>query len=132
MTKKNSNKVKVDNTKINTKINRKINSKCIIQRTSPVKIAYYVQRMFENKMETKEIILIISDQFGDTDVREFAKMYRYCFYSDIRRIANLIYTIPKKNIDMAMETVVHDIMVKKEILSSEYIREHSLGQPKKI
>lgn len=100
---KGSKKIKVDNyRKNNTKISRKINSR---GRASPVKIAYYVQRMFENNMETKEIILIISDQFENTDVREFAKMYRYCFYSDIRNIANLIYDIPKKTMDVAMGTV---------------------------
>lgn len=98
--------------------NRKDNSGSIIQRNaSPVKIAYYVQRMLEKKMKTKEIILIISSQFGNEDVREFAKMYRCCFYrEDIRRIANLIYNIPKKNIDEIMDTVLHDILVKKEIL----------------
>lgn len=85
--------------------NRKRGSRYIIQRNaSPEKIAYYVQRMLEKKMETKEIIYIISSQFGD-DVREFAKMYRYCFYmEDVRHIANLIYNIPKKNLDKIMDT----------------------------
>ena len=98
---------------------------------SPVKIAYYVQRMLEEKLGTKEIIYIISSQFGDDDVREFAKMYRYCFYiDDIRRIANLIYNIPKRDIDEVMDTVLHDILIKREILPSAYIREHFLEQKK--
>lgn len=105
--------------------NRKNNSGSIIQRNaSPVKIAYYIQRMLEKKMKTKEVILIISSQFGNEDVREFAKMYRHCFYrEDILRIANLIYNISKKNMDETMHIVLHDILVKKEILSSEYIRD---------
>ena len=98
---------------------------------SPVKIAYYVQRMLEEKLGTKEIIYIISTQFGDDDVREFAKMYRYCFYiDDIRRVANLIYNIPKRDIDEVMDTVLHDILIKREILPSAYIREHFLEQKK--
>ena len=83
-----------------TRKNRKNNSMKIMQRgASPVKIAYYVQRMLEKKMATKEIIYIISSQFGNDDVREFAKMYRYCFYiEDIRSIANLLYNITKKHL----------------------------------
>ena len=96
---------------------------------SPVKIAYYVQRMLEKKLETKQIIYIISCQFGNDNVREFAKIYRYCFYiEDIRSIANLIYNIPKKNMDETMDTVLHDILVKREIFTGEYIRAHFLGQ----
>jgi hypothetical protein len=127
MVRKHSSKKIMDN-------NRKGGSRYTVQRNaSPVKIAYYVQRMLEKKMETKEIILIISSQFGNDDVREFAKMYRYCFYrEDIRRIANLIYNISKKNMNEAMNTVLRDILIKKEILPSDYIREHSSDQQKKI
>ena len=112
---------------------KKMKSGYIIQRkTSPVKIAYYVQRMLEEKLGTKEIIYIISSQFGEDDVREFAKMYRYCLYiEDIRRIADLIYNIPKKDIDDVIDTVLHDILVKREILPTEYIREHFLGHKKR-
>ncbi len=110
--------------------NRKRNGRCVVYGdASPVKIAYYVQRLLEKKMGAKEIMLIISSQFGNDDVREFAKMYRYCFYmEDIRHIANLIYRISKKDIDGAMDRVVYDILVKKEIFSSEYIQEHFLNQ----
>src|SRR3989344_5609279 len=96
--------------------NRKGGSRYMVQRNaSPVKIAYYVQRMLEKKVGIKEIILIISDQFSNDDIREFAKMYRYCFYrEDIRHIANLIYHIPKKNMNETMNTVLHDILIKKE------------------
>lgn len=102
------------------------NSEGIRQRNaSAVKIAYYVQRMLEKNMGTKEIILIITSQFNNKDVKEFAKKYRRCFYrDDIRRIANMMYSIPKKNIDEAMDTVLHDILIKREILPNEYIREH--------
>ena len=117
---------KNDRKKINVN-NRKRNRRYIGQRsTSPVKVAYYVQRMLEKKLEEKEIIYIISSQFGNDDVKEFAKIYRYCSYKDdIRRIANLIYNIPKKDMDKTVDTVLYDILKKKEILSAEYIREHS-------
>ena len=116
-------KINVNNRK------RKMKSGGIIQRkASPVKIAYYVQRLFEQRLGTKEIIFIISSQFGNDDVREFANIYRNCFYRDeIRRIANLIYNIPKKDMDETMDTVLYDVLVKNEI-PSEYIREHFLGQ----
>ena len=119
---------KDDNSGIKKNYNRKIKSRDIGQKeASPVKIAYYVQRMLEKKIETKEIILIISSQFGNENVKEFAEMYRYCLYrEDIRKIANLIYNIPKKDMDETMDTVLHNILVKREILPSEYIREHSL------
>ncbi len=109
MTKKNS------GIKIETN-NMKRNGRCVVHGdASPVKIAYYVQRLLEKNMETKKIILIISYQFGNDAVREFAKMYRYCIYmEDIRRIANLIYNIPKKNIDGAMDKVLHNILIKKK------------------
>lgn len=111
------------------KINNRKKNSVIQDRASPVKVAYYVQRLFEKKMGTKEIILIISSQFGNDAVREFAKMYRYCLYKeDIMRIANLIYHIPKKDMDGTMDRIVHDILIKKEIFSSEYIREHFLNQ----
>lgn len=98
---------------------------CIIRDTSPVKIAYYVQRLLEKNIGTKEIILIISSQFGNDNVREFARMYRCCIYmEDIRNIANLIYNIPKKNMNDAMDTVLHDVLIKREIFSREYIKRH--------
>ena len=102
---------KNDRKKINVN-NRKRNRRYIGPRsTSPVKVAYYVQRMLEKKLETKEIIYIISSQFGNDDVKEFAKIYRYCSYKDdIRRIANLIYNIPKKDMDETMDTVLCDIL----------------------
>lgn len=108
--------------------NMKNNSSGIVQRnTSPVKIAYYVQRLLEKNIVTKEIILIVSSQFGNEDVREFARMYRHCTYmEDIRRIANLIYKIPKKDMNKAMDTVLHDVLIKREIFSCEYIKKHFL------
>lgn len=121
MVKKNGNK--------KTKVNNTNNyDRCImLNKTSPVKIAYYVQRLLEKNIGTKEIILIISSQFGNNDVREFARMYRYCTYmEDIRRIANLIYKIPKKNMNEAMDTVLHDVLIKREIFSREYIQKHFL------
>lgn len=121
MVKKNGNK----KTKVN---NANSCDRCIIQNNaSPVKIAYYVQRLLEKNIGTKEIILIISSQFGNDAVKEFAEMYRYCFYmEDIRHIASLIYSIPKKNMDGAMDTVLHDVLIKREIFSHEYIKKHFL------
>lgn len=122
MVKKNGNK----KTKVN---NTNSYDRCIIRdKASPVKIAYYVQRMLEKNIGTKEIILIISSQFGNEDVREFARMYSYCIYmEDIRNIANLIYSIPKKDMNRAMDTVLHDVMIKREIFSREYIKKHFLS-----
>lgn len=118
--KNNDKKIKVDNMRMD---NRSI----IHRNASPVKIAYYVQRLLEKNIGTKEIILIISSQFGNDAVREFANMYRYCFYmEDIRRIASLIYHIPKKNMNKAMDAVLHDVLIKKEIFSQEYIKKHFL------
>jgi len=45
---------------------------------------------------------------------------------DIGRIANLIYNIPKKNMNKAMDTVLHDVLIKREIFSREYIQKHFL------
>ena len=106
---------------------KKMKSSCIGPRNaSPVKIAYYIQRMIEKNIGTKEIIYIMSSQFGNDDIVEFAKTYRCCVYiDDIRRIANLIYNIPERDIKKTMDTVLHDILIKREILPSEYIREHS-------
>lgn len=121
MIKKNGNK----KTKVN---NTNSYDRCIIQdKASPVKIAYYVQRLLEKNIGTKEIILIISSQFGNDDVREFARMYRYCIYMEgVRNIANLIYNIPKKNMNKAIDTVLHDVLIKREIFSYEYIKKHFL------
>lgn len=121
MVKKNgSKKTKVNNT---NSYDRRI----ILNKASPVKIAYYVQRLLEKNIVTKEIILIVSSQFGNEDVREFARMYRHCTYmEDIRRIANLIYKIPKKDMNKAMDTVLHDVLIKREIFSREYIKKHFL------
>ncbi len=119
MVKKNGNK----KTKVN---NKNSYDRCFIRdKAYPVKIAYYVQRLLEKNIGTKEIILIISSQFGNDNVREFARMYRCCIYmEDIRNIANLIYNIPKKNMDDAMDTVLHDVLIKREIFSREYIKRH--------
>lgn len=96
-------------------------------KTSPVKIAYYVQRLLEKNIGAKEIILIISSQFSYDDIREFARIYRYCIYiEDIRRIANLIYNTSKKDMNKAMDIVLHDILTKREIFSREYIKKHFL------
>ena len=121
MVKKNGNKkTKVNNT---NSYDRRI----ILNKASPVKIAYYVQRLLEKDIGTKEIILIISSQFGNYDIREFARMYRYCIYmEDIGRIANLIYNIPKKNMEDTIDTVLHDVLIKREIFSREYIKKHFL------
>lgn len=106
--------------------NRKKNNRNIIQNgASPVKIAYYVQRLLEKNVEKKEIILIISSQFGNDAIREFAKMYIYCFYmEDIRRVANLIYNTSKRKMDGVVDKILHDIMVEKDILPDEHVREH--------
>ena len=115
MVKKNGNK----KTKVN---NTNSYDRCIIRnKASPVKVAYYVQRMLEKNIGTKEIILIISSQFGNDAVREFAKMYIHCFYmEDIRHIASLIYHISKKNMDGTMDRIVHDILKKRSFLVNIY------------
>lgn len=74
-------------------------------RASPVKIAYYVQRMIEKRVSRKEILLILHSQFDRNDLRKFAESYRCCTYiEDIRYIANLIYEVPRKNMDEATDT----------------------------
>jgi hypothetical protein len=104
------------------KINDKKSSK---NDASPVKIAYYIQRMLEKKMDRKEILLMVLSQFNKKDLKRFADVYRYCFYiEDIRRIANLIYNIPKKNMDKAMDMFAHDIIIKQKILPKKYIEEY--------
>lgn len=93
--------------------------------TSPVKVAYYIQRMLEEKMEAKEIILMLSSQFNKKDLKKFADKYRYCFYrEDIRRIANMIYNIPQKDMDKAMDIFAQDIIIRKKTLPKKYIKEN--------
>lgn len=118
---------------VNKIVNREDNKECIKNRASPVKIAYYIQRMTEKQMNIKEILLILSSQFERKDLRKFAESYRYCFYiEDIRRIANLIYNIPRKNMDRAIDIFVHDFAIKKEILPREYLGHRQEGLKDKI
>lgn len=115
MPKKNSNK---DAKRRNSK-NRKGDTK---NRSPPVKIAYYTQKMLEKEMGTKEIIMLISSQFGNRDVREFADAYRCCVHNiGIRRIADLIYNIPKRRLDDIIDVFSHDVMIKKGAFLTKYL-----------
>ncbi len=85
---------------ITTKKSDHKNKKKTKKTASPVKIAYYIQRMLEKKMEIKEIIIILLSEFYKNDLMKFSELYRHCFYKDdIRRIANLIYNLPKKRLN---------------------------------
>ena len=92
--------------------------------TSPVKVAYYAKSMLEKDIDKKEIILVLADRFNKDDLKEFADKYRHCFYIEgIRHIANLIYSIPTKNLDKAMDLFSYNIRIKREILPKECLRE---------
>lgn len=90
---------------------------------SPIKIAFYIQNMLDKKIDIKEVMLIISSQFNKESLAQFAETYKDCSYiDDIRHIANIIYSIPPKDINKALKTFAHDIFVKRTILSKDQTR----------
>lgn len=61
---------------------------------SPIKVAFYVQKLLDRQIDIKEVILIISYQFNKKSLAEFAEIYKdYTLRDDIRRVANLIYSV---------------------------------------
>lgn len=102
MTNKNDNKKIDDNSIKNNEVKTR-------KRASPVKIAYYVQRMLDNKISKKEILLVISSQFDRKDLKRFANMYGDCFYmEDIRYIAGIVHNILRSKTKHAIEMLAQD------------------------
>lgn len=76
-------------------------------RASPAKIAYYVQHISEKEHDERKIVFVIVSQFDKRDIREFAKKYKDCCTADnVRHIANLIYSIPYKDLKRAIDSLL--------------------------
>jgi len=81
-------------------------------RTSPIRIAYYVQNMSKIETDQRKIILAIMSQFDKKDVMEFARKYKYCLNNDsVRHTANLISSIPEKALrkSILLDSILRDI-----------------------
>lgn len=73
-------------------------------RASPAKIAYYVQHISEKERDERKIVFAIASQFDNRDIGEFAKKYKdYCTVDNVRHIANLLYSIPYKDLKRAID-----------------------------
>lgn len=80
-------------------------------RAPPVKIAYYVQNMAGRKTNSIKVILAIMSQFDKRDIMQFARKYRRCFNNeDVRHIANMIYSIPMKNIERSARQLLDTVV----------------------
>lgn len=78
-------------------------------RTSPAKIALYVQNMSQKGMGKKEILLIITDRFDKRDVMTFADKYRRCNLEKVGHIADVLCTITHRNLDNVLKAYAEDI-----------------------
>lgn len=70
------------------------------------KIAYYVQGLYKKDSDTGKIILVITSQFCEEDLRNFAEKYKECHNdNNVRHIANILASVPSKTMDKYLQNI---------------------------